>query len=42
MFKLQPEGIGEEDAWEIIEKLRNFKNKIFFSSITDDLKEMYK
>ncbi len=42
VFKLQPEGIEEKDAWEIIEKLRHFKNKVFFSSITDNLKELYK
>lgn len=42
VFKLQPEGIEQKDAWEIIEKLRRFKNKVFFSSITDNLKEMYK
>ncbi len=42
VFKLEPRGIEEKDAWEIIEKLRHFKNKVFFSSITDNLKEMYK
>ncbi len=42
VFKLEPRGIVEKDAWEIIEKLRHFKNKVFFSSITDNLKEMYK
>ena len=42
VFKLQPKGIEEKDAWEIIEKLRHFKNKVFFSSITDNLKEIYK
>jgi len=42
VFKLQPEGIAEKDAWEIMGKLRHFKNKVFFSSITDNLKEMYK
>lgn len=42
VFKLQPKGIEEEDAWETIEKLRHFKNKIFSSSITNRLKEMYK
>ncbi len=42
VFKLESKGIVEKDAWEIIEKLRHFKNKVFFSSITDDLKEMYK
>jgi uncharacterized protein (TIGR04255 family) len=42
VFKLESKGIVEKDAWEIMEKLRHFKNKIFFSSITDDLKEMYK
>ena len=42
VFKLESKGIVEKDAWEIMEKLRRFKNKVFFSSITDDLKEMYK
>ncbi|VAX29656.1 hypothetical protein MNBD_NITROSPIRAE03-83 [hydrothermal vent metagenome] len=42
VFKFQSDGIEEEDAWEIIEKLRHFKNKIFFTSITNKLKEMYK
>jgi len=42
VFKLQPEGINEEEAWDAIEKLRNFKNQIFFKSITNKLKEMYK
>lgn len=42
VFKLESKGIVEKDAWEIIEKLRHFKNKVFFSSITDNLKEMYK
>ncbi len=42
VFKLEPRGIEEKDAWEIIEKLRHLKNKVFFSSITDNLKEMYK
>ena len=41
VFKLQPKGIEEKDAWEIIEELRHFKNRIFFKSITKDLKEMY-
>lgn len=38
----QPEGLKESDAWETIERLRDFKNKIFFNSITEKLKEMYK
>ncbi len=42
VFKLQPKGIEEKDAWEIMEKLRHFKNKIFFNSITNKLKGMYK
>lgn len=42
VFKLQTKGIEEKEAWETIETLRHFKNKIFFSSITDRLKEMYK
>ena len=42
VFKLESKGIVEKDAWKIMEKLRHFKNKVFFSSITDDLKERYK
>lgn len=42
VFKMDPKGIDEDEAWETIRKLRYFKNKIFFSSITDRLKEMYK
>lgn len=42
VYKLQPKGIEEKDVWETIEKLRHFKNKIFFNSITHNLKEMYK
>ncbi len=42
VFKLQPEGMGEKEAWDTIEKLRDFKNQIFLNSITDKLKEMYK
>ncbi len=42
VFKLHPEGIDKEDAWEIIQQLRDFKNKIFFDSITETLKEVYR
>ena len=42
VFKLQPEGMGEKEAWDTIEKLRDFKNQIFLNSITDKLKEIYK
>ena len=42
VFKLKQEGIEENDAWEIIEQLRHFKNAIFFRSVTNKLKEMYK
>lgn len=41
VFKVRPEGLEERDAWNIIEKLRHFKNQIFFKSITKKLKEMY-
>ncbi len=41
VFKYRQEGIEEKDAWETIEKLRHLKNKIFFKSITSNLKEMY-
>lgn len=41
VFKFRPEGIEEKDAWDTIERLRYFKNQIFFKSITNKLKEMY-
>jgi len=41
VFKYNPNGIDEKDAWEILEKLRNFKNKIFFESITKKFKETF-
>jgi uncharacterized protein (TIGR04255 family) len=42
VFKLNQDGFEGRDAWETIEKLRSFKNKIFFNSITNKLKEAYK
>jgi uncharacterized protein (TIGR04255 family) len=42
VFKLQSEGIEEKEVWDAIGKLHDFKNQIFFKSITDKLKEMYK
>lgn len=41
VFKEKPEGMSEEEAWQIFEKLRNFKNKIFFKSITEKAKELF-
>lgn len=38
----KPEGIEEHEAWELLEKFRHFKNKIFFNSISEKLKEMLK
>ena len=40
-FKQKPEGISEEEAWQLLEQLRNFKNKIFFESITEKAKELF-
>jgi uncharacterized protein (TIGR04255 family) len=37
----QKEVIGEEDAWQTLEKLRVLKNKIFFASITEKAKELF-
>ncbi|MFQ5754325.1 MAG: TIGR04255 family protein, partial [bacterium] len=38
----QKQSFEEHEIWETLEKLRHFKNEIFFKSITDKLKEMYK
>ncbi|MEN8262971.1 MAG: TIGR04255 family protein [Nitrospirota bacterium] len=41
VFSFNTDGI-DEDPWDILESLRDFKNKIFFNSITNKLEEMYK
>jgi len=41
VFK-QMDSITEEDAWQMLEKLRDFKNNIFFRSITEKAKELFK
>lgn len=41
VFKQDPKGMEETDAWNTIEQLRHFKNKIFDKSITSKLKETY-
>lgn len=40
VFKSKPEGFSERDAWESLEEIRVFKNKIFYNLITDKLMEM--
>jgi uncharacterized protein (TIGR04255 family) len=40
-FRLNPDGIEEREAWLLLEKLRDFKNDIFFLSITDKAKELF-
>lgn len=40
VFKQESKGLSEEEAWKILEKLRDFKNKIFFASITEKIKEL--
>ncbi|MBI5788882.1 MAG: TIGR04255 family protein [Candidatus Schekmanbacteria bacterium] len=41
VFKQNTIGIYEKEAWELLEELHNFKNKIFFESITEKLKEAF-
>ena len=41
VIKFTPDGFSEEDILAILEELRNFKNQIFFSSITKKLLETY-
>lgn len=38
----QKEKFSEEEAWETLEKLRHFKNNIFYESITEKAKELFK
>lgn len=37
----QKESFDEEEIWSTFEKMRVFKNAIFFSSITDRMKELF-
>lgn len=37
----QREVMSEEEAWQTLEALRHFKNKIFFASITEKAKELF-
>ncbi|MCC6544675.1 MAG: TIGR04255 family protein [Nitrospirae bacterium] len=41
VFKQSQIGMSKEDAWDVLEKLRHLKNKIFFESITNKLKELF-
>jgi len=41
VFKENSDGLTEEQAWEVLEKMRHFKNKIFFESITEKTKELF-
>ncbi len=40
VFK-QKEVISEEETWQTLEKMRHFKNRIFFTSITEKAKELF-
>ena len=40
VFK-QREMMSEEETWQTLEKLRHFKNNIFFESITEKAKELF-
>lgn len=42
VIKFTPDGFLEENILAILEKLRNFKNQIFFKSITPKLLEVYR
>lgn len=41
VFKQEPDGIKKENVWKVIDNLRDFKNEIFFNSITKKLKELF-
>ena len=42
VIKSNSDGFLEDDILSILEKLRKFKNQIFFKSITDKLLEEYR
>jgi uncharacterized protein (TIGR04255 family) len=41
VIKERTAGIEERETWNLLEKMRNFKNEIFFRFITEKLKEIY-
>jgi len=40
--KTEAPGIEEGEAWSLLERMRHFKNEVFFKFITEKLKEIYK
>jgi uncharacterized protein (TIGR04255 family) len=42
VFKIKPEGFDEEAMWESLDRIRDFKNRIFYNSITERLLEVFK
>ena len=41
VFKQVEANIDEEVIWETLERLRNLKNRLFFSFITERTKELF-
>lgn len=42
VFREAPFDVRRNDMWEVFEQLRKYKNEIFFNSITDKTKELFK
>ena len=42
VFKQMRFEVDKKEAWDFLEKLHEFKNKVFFKSITEKTKELYK
>jgi uncharacterized protein (TIGR04255 family) len=42
IFKINPKGFDEEEVWELLDKIRDFKNKIFYNSIKEEFLERFK
>jgi len=40
--KTEAPGIEEGETWNLLERMRHFKNEVFFKFITEKLKEIYK
>ena len=41
VFKINTNGFEAEEIWNTLSMMRDFKNKIFYNTITDKLKEMF-
>ena len=42
VFRSTPDGVDAESLWEQLDELREVKNRVFFESLTDEAKELFR